>query len=78
MDMCGGDPPLFHIDGMLGTPRMAEHVSDALNYYYRGLISITIVAKAFGDKSLVDTMYQYLAKFEKTTGVNGGARANET
>ncbi len=74
MDMCGGDPPLFHIDGMLGTPRMEEHIRDALNYFYRGLISIAIVAKAFGDKSLVDRMYQYLAKFEAATGVNGGGK----
>jgi len=78
MDMCGGDPPQFHIDGMLGTPRMAEHIRDTLNYFYRGLISITIVAKAFGDKSLVETLHQYLAKFEETTGVNGGAKTNET
>ena len=78
MDMCGGDPPRFHIEGMLGTPRMVEHINDALNYFYRGLISITIVAKAFGDKSLVETLYQYLAKFEEATGVNGGAKTNET
>ncbi len=37
MDMCGGDPPLFHIEGMLGTPRMAEHIRDAWNYYLPGL-----------------------------------------
>ena len=34
MDMCGGDPPRFHLTGMNGTPRIAEHVEDAWNYYY--------------------------------------------
>lgn len=74
MDMCGGDPPRFHVSGMLGTPRMAEHVDDAWNYFYRGLTSITVVAKAFGDKPLVDSLYQYLAKFEKASGTNFGTQ----
>lgn len=59
MDMCGGDPPRFHIEGMLGTPRMAEHIRDAWNYYYRGLTAITVVAKAFGDKPLVDSLGEF-------------------
>jgi hypothetical protein len=66
MDMCGGDPPKFHITGMLGTPRIAEHVYDAWNYFYRGLVSFAVVAKAFGDKSLVDTLMLYIEKFEHT------------
>lgn len=78
MDMCGGDPPLFHIEGMLGTPRMAEHIRDAWNYYYRGLTAITVIAKAFGDKPLVDTMYQYIVKFEETSGVDYGGKKSAT
>jgi len=70
MDMCGGDPPRFHLSGMLGTPRMAEHIDDAWNYYYRGLSALTAVAKAFGDKPLVDTLYEYIAKFEAASGTN--------
>jgi hypothetical protein len=70
MDSCGGDPPRFQLSGMLDTPRMAEHVDDAWNYYYRGLTSLTVVAKAFGDKPLVDTLYEYLAKFEAASGTN--------
>lgn len=78
MDMCGGDPPLFHIEGMLGTPRMAEHIRDAWNYYYRGLTAITVIAKAFGDKPLVDTLYQYIGKFEETSGVDYGGKKSAT
>jgi hypothetical protein len=70
MDACSGDPPRFHLSGMLGTPRMTEHVDDAWNYYYRGLMSLTVVAKAFGDKHLVDTLYEYIAKFEAASGTN--------
>ena len=68
MDMYGGEPPHFHLTGMTGTPLMNEHVADAWNYFYRGLMSVTVVAKAFGDKSLVDSMYEYLTKFTETSG----------
>ncbi len=78
MDMCGGDPPRFYIEGMLGTPRMAEHIRDAWNYYYRGLAAITVVSKAFGDKLLVDSLYQFIVKFETTSGVDYGGKKSET
>jgi len=70
MDMCGGDPPKFHVTGMLGTPRIGEHVHDAWNYFYRGLVSVAAAAKAFGDKSLVDTLISYIEKFERTRRTN--------
>ncbi|HWR77815.1 MAG TPA: hypothetical protein VN283_11475 [Thiobacillus sp.] len=72
MDMYGGDPPHFHLGSMRGTPRMQEHIDDAWNYFYRGLMNATVIAKAFGDKPLVDTMYEYLKRFE----VSSGERAN--
>ena len=64
MDMCGGNPQRFHAANMLGTPRMAEHVDDAWNYFYRGLLSFVAAAKALGDQSLVDVLYQHIEKFE--------------
>ena len=33
LDMYGGDPPHFHIEGMQGTPRMNDHIYDAWNYF---------------------------------------------
>lgn len=73
MDMCGGEPPTFHLSGMLGTPRIAEHVEDAWNYFYRGLLATCVVAKAFGDRSLVDALYAYMLKFEQQSGRAGYA-----
>lgn len=75
MDMCGDVPPRFHLRGMLGTPRIKEHVEDAWNYFYRGLLSVTGVAKALGDKSLVDSLYAYIAKFENASNTNFSGRA---
>ena len=68
MDMYGGDPPHFYIQGMCGTPRVADCARDAENYVYRGLIATTSVAKAFGDASLVDVLYEFLAKYESANG----------
>ena len=64
MDMYGGDPPQFHVNGMTGTPRVADCARDAENYVYRGLIVTTVAAKAFGDASLVDALYKFIEKYE--------------
>jgi hypothetical protein len=74
MDMCGGVPPKFHLFGMLGTPRIEEHRHDSWNYFYRTLVSLAAAAKAFGDKTLVEQLYDYMDLFEKKTGRHGGTR----
>jgi len=68
MDMYGGDPPYFHVAGMASTERIAGHVHDAWNYFYRGLLSTAAVAKVFGDAPLVKALYEYTAKFEVQSG----------
>jgi len=62
--------PHFHVAGMAGTERVADHVRDAWNYFYRGLLSTAAVAKAFGDEPLVKVLYEYTAKFEAQSGKN--------
>jgi hypothetical protein len=74
MDMCGGNPPKFMISGLLGTPIIEGHVYDAWNYFYRGLVSTCIVAKAFGDVELVESLYAYMPSFEQNSGRDGYAR----
>jgi hypothetical protein len=68
MDMLEGSPPTFQISGMKSGYRRAEHVEDAWNYFYRGLLSVTMVAMAFRDASLVDHMYAYFREFEAASG----------
>lgn len=68
MDMYGGDPPCFHVEGMLGTPRIASCARDAGNHVYRGLMATITGAKAFGDAQLVDALYAFLAKYEAANG----------
>lgn len=68
MDMYGGSPPHFHLQGMSGTPRIATYARDAENYVYRGLMATIVVAKAFGDAPLVETLYGFLAEYETANG----------
>jgi hypothetical protein len=74
MDLCGGDPPVFHLNGMLGTPRIEDHEYDIWNYYYRGIVNACVVGKAFGDASLVDALLQCGLRFEEMAGRDFGAR----
>ena len=67
MDMVGGgNPPRFHLHGMLGTPRIEENTAGAWNYFLRGLLSLAMAAKAFGDTALYEALNIALGDFEKT------------
>ena len=75
MDMYGGNPPHFYLQGMSGTPRIASYAQDAENYVYRGLMATVVVAKAFGDAQLVEVLYGFLAKYESVNNhLAAGAR----
>lgn len=68
MDMYGGSPPHFHLSGMLGTPRIESCANDAENYVCRGFMATVVVAKAFGDQSLVEKLYEFLGQYEAANG----------
>lgn len=68
MDMYGGNPPRFHVSGMLGTPRLDEHADDLRNYFYRGIIAFAFAAKAFGNESLFSSIREFLNRFETLSG----------
>lgn len=78
MEMYGGDPPHFHVQGMRGTSRVATFLNDAENYVYRGLMATIITAKAFGDASLVESLYGFLVMYERANNhqVPGKAGSN--
>ena len=78
MDMYGGNPPHFHLQGMRGTPRVTTYSRDAENYVYRGLMAAVVVAKAFGDASLVDAMRKFIDQYELANGHKSRASAGDT
>lgn len=75
MEMCGDDPPRFHMRGMLSTPRHNEHRADLWNYFYRGVIAFGFAAKAFGDDSLFTTIRNFADNFVRISG--NGYQSNE-
>jgi hypothetical protein len=64
MDMYGGYPPRFDINGEFRSLRVAGHANDALNYFLRGLFAMAVAAKAFGDEKLFSEMHAKSAAFQ--------------
>jgi hypothetical protein len=59
MDMYGGDPPRFHVAGMLGTPRDRDMLREAWTYTYRGLLTVMFVCHFFGLQDLLAKLYEF-------------------
>ena len=70
MDMYGGNPARFHMRGMRGTPRHAEHRADLWSYFYRGILAFSFTAKAFGDEELFSSIRDFLDEFVGVTGMD--------
>jgi hypothetical protein len=64
MDMYGGIPPRFDVNGASKNFRYAEHAQDALNYFYRAVLAMAIAAKAFGDEGLFSSIRALAAEIE--------------
>lgn len=65
MEMYGGNPPRFHVLGMIGTPRIAEFTKNTWDYFYRGLIAIMMVALTFKQESLLHQLYKFRSYVEE-------------
>lgn len=70
MDMVGGNPPRFQIQGMTGTPRHKLHRDELYNYFFRSITSFGLVAKAFGDEKLFEELRAWLVQFDSMSGRN--------
>jgi hypothetical protein len=64
MDMCGGEPARFDVSGRFRHLRAAEHTEDALNYFFRALVSMAFAAKAIGDEELFSRMRTAASELE--------------
>jgi hypothetical protein len=51
LDSYGGDPPHFHIEGLMGTSRLDDCWADFRNYLHRGLLAGATAAKALGEEA---------------------------
>lgn len=75
MDMYGGNPPRFHVEGLLGSERHDEYRHDLWNYFYRSILSFGMAAQAFRDHELRDQIHQFTVRFEDAAGKNYSRKA---
>jgi hypothetical protein len=68
VDMCAGNPPRYHLAGMLESPLYGDHEEDAWSYFYRGLCTGLVMAKAFEDEELWHERYRSQKAFEAAFG----------
>ena len=69
MEMYGGGPAsYFHIEGMLGTPRIEACRQDLWHYFYRGMACLILVAMCFHLDALVEELMEFRSRFEAESG----------
>lgn len=77
MELFGGNPPRFHMSGMLGTPRIEEWRAQLVGYIHR-LIMVTIfVVRKQGVAYLEAPLRAFLADFEGHTGTKPTSPASK-
>lgn len=77
MDLYGGSPPTFQVDGVCGTERQVEHRHDLWNYFFRSIVAFALVAKAFGDEKLFQAIHKYHLDFDEASGRNASYRGSD-
>jgi hypothetical protein len=68
LEAYGGDPPRYHLSGMLGKPRIPEFTRYLWHYFYRGFASLMFCAVAFRNGTLVDELYALGDQLERASG----------
>ena len=77
MEMYGGNPPHFHLTGMLGTPRISEWQTQLIGYVQRLIIASVLVARKVGLTDLEAPIRALLEEFEAATGTKARLPASK-
>ena len=77
MEMYGGNPPRFHVTGMLGTPRIPEWQSQLIGYVQRLIIISVFVARKLGVPEFEPNIRSLLEEFESATGTKPMLNASD-
>ncbi len=64
MEMYGGNPPHFHMRGMLGTPRIREWEDQLVTYVYRAIMTAELTSRKFGLPAIEKSIRGLLVEFE--------------
>jgi hypothetical protein len=64
MDMYGGVAPRADVSGAFKQFRYASQQRDAVNYFYRGVLTMALAAQAFQEDRLYHSMWDLGARLE--------------
>jgi hypothetical protein len=70
MELYGGDPTHFHVEGMAGTPLWSHQVENQENYFHRSSNSFGLAALAFDRNELVEAIRAFRQHFESELGMD--------
>jgi hypothetical protein len=70
MELYGGDPAHFHVEGMVGTPLWMDQIENQENYFHRSINSFGLAALAFGRNQLCETIRAFRQHFEAELGMD--------
>jgi hypothetical protein len=68
MELYYGSPPRFHLQGAQKSPLYKAHVSDLLNYFYRGILDFAFAAKSFNNEVLFKKIHNFSKEFASNSG----------
>ena len=77
LNMYGGWPPRFYVDGMCGTPHEVDHRIDLWNYFYRGTLAFHEIALVLKQFALADEVSQYSIFMQRAASKEYMNRAQE-
>jgi hypothetical protein len=69
MELYGGNPRHFHLNGMPGTPMHESCIREARHYYYRGIQALMLLSQAFQNETLTIELLNLRNSFEKKTNL---------
>lgn len=70
MELYGGDPAHFHVEGMVGTSLWIDQIENQENYFHRSINSFGLAALAFGRNDLHETIRAFRQNFEAELGMD--------
>lgn len=70
MELYGGEPAYFHVEGMVGTPFWMDQVENQQNYFHRSINAFGLAALAFGRNELCETIRAFRQDFEHELGMD--------
>lgn len=77
MEMYGGDPPRFHVGGMLGTPRIEEFERSLWYYFDRGINTTGLVALALQRGDVCESIMEFRSRFEERSGKSASGQTSD-